>query len=147
MGGKYVAWYVMERQDEEFVPYAFGTIHCPDIGPTKDFGQLFQFRCLFETFVFQDLADMGVKHAIAERFVYQGRMGHGQSAEEINLRLATMKSVLPNLYMVRNTDWKTWFRRITGMDAPDFYRTVTPHQGDAGGIALYGSVKCFGQGN
>ena len=143
MGSKYLAWSIVERRGEELVPVHSGMLYCPPIGDTKSFGQLFLFRCLFEQFALVDMPAMGVSHWIAERFVHQGMMGHSQSSEEINLRLATMKAVIPQMYMVRNTDWKSWFKRITTVAADEFFVTPTPHQADSSGIACYGAAKCF----
>jgi hypothetical protein len=147
MGAKYVAWSVVERTTEtELQLIASGMLWAPDIGDTQHYGQLFLFRCLFEQLVEHTEKEHSAVHWIGERFVHQGSIGHGQSSEEINLRLATMKSVMPYMYMVRNTDWKTWFKRNSGDRTTDRVFVVpTPHQADAAGIACYGAAKCFGQ--
>lgn len=143
MGSKYVAWSIIQRQCDNLVLLNSGMLYCPPIGETKAFGDLFLFRCLFEQLALVDMREEGVSRWIAERFVHQGMTGHSQSSEEINLRLATMKAAIPSLYMVRNTDWKSWFKRTTSKTTDEFFLTPTPHQADSTGIACFGAAKCF----
>ena len=138
MGSKYVAWSVL-RYSAEFgwEPDRHGIIYPPSIGDTFDFGNnLGLWNTFFCHFVKEDL---NVDAYGVERFTYRPG-SQGQSSEAINLQLPGMRGL--NSFLIRNTEWKSWFKRTVSKDGAEaFYGMSTPHECDASGIALYtGSV-------
>ena len=138
MGRNYVAWAVVRGSfTAGFSLYRHGLIYDQPIGDTLNFGgSLNAWRGFLDVFKALDLKPTA---CAAERFVYRPG-SQGQSAEEINLRLSAMKD--ENTFLVRNTDWKSWFKRSVNKNGSlAHFRTPTEHEADAAGIALYlGSV-------
>ncbi len=140
-GRNYVAWAVLRGSvDSGFSLYRHGLLLLPDLGPIGEFGRSLSFwRSFFEWFVLKDLRPTA--WAI-ERFNYRPG-SQGQGSEDINLHIPAMLG--PGVFLVRNTEWKMWFHnnvrsKETG-GSHSFFRTPTPHEADAAGIALYlGSV-------
>jgi hypothetical protein len=134
MGRNYVAWALIEgNQQDGYIVERHGMMYPPEIGDTFSFGRgLTLWSGFFLTFLREDLqADA----AAAERFVKM-KGGAGASAEDINLRIAGMVS--PGTWLVRNVDWKTWFKRnVHPEGAPAFFSMPTEHEADAAGIAFY----------
>lgn len=137
-GRNYVAWAVLRGStDVGFMLHRHGTLMLPDIGDTASFGRSLKFwEMFFEWFLLKDLRPTAWA---VERFTYRPG-SQGQGAEDINLRLPGMSG--PGVFLVRNTDWKSWFHRTVKEEGTQsFFRTPTPHEADAAGIALYlGSV-------
>lgn len=137
-GRSYIAWAVVRGTVEDgFKLYRHGFIYPPDIGATGNFGSsLLLWDGFFDQFL---RGDLKVDAFAVERFVKM--MGSaGSSSEDVNLRVARM--VRPNGFLVRNVDWKSWMKRYGHPDgAPALFKTPTPHEADAAGIAMYlGSV-------
>lgn len=137
-GRSYIAWAVIQGNLESgFSLYRHGFIYPPDLGSTAHFGSsLLLWDGFFENFLVNDLQPDAFA---VERFIkMQGSAG--SAAEDVNLRVARM--VRPNGFLVRNVDWKSWMKKKIHPDgAPGVFRTPTPHEADAAGIALYlGSV-------
>lgn len=137
-GRNYVAFAVIEGNAiEGFELYRHGFIYPPDLGATADFGSSLQFwDGFFNVFLRNDLE---VKAFAVERFIKM--MGSaGSAAEDVNLRVSRM--VGPDGFLVRNVDWKSWMKRNVHPDGAEaVFKTPTPHEADAAGIALYlGSV-------
>lgn len=139
-GRKYVAWaVVVGLPSTGFRLYRHGLIYAPEMGDTWSFGRSLRFwESFFHMFMTRDLR---VDAWVVERFKNQaGRAGLGAASEEINLQIPAMSG--PAARLVRNTDWKAWFKRYVHPEgAPAYFATPTPHEADAAGLALYlGSV-------
>jgi hypothetical protein len=137
-GRSYTAFAVIRGNvSQGFKLYRHGFIYPPDLGSTANFGSsLLLWDAFFENFLRNDLK---VDAFAVERFIkMQGSAG--SAAEDVNLRVGRM--VRPGGFLVRNVDWKSWMKRHIHEDgAPAVFRTPTPHEADAAGIALYlGSV-------
>jgi hypothetical protein len=137
-GRNYIAWAVIRGNTKlGFRLYRHGFIYPPDLGSTAAFGSSLLFwDGFFETFLRGDLRPDAFA---VERFIkMQGSAG--SAAEDVNLRVARM--VRPDGFLVRNVDWKSWMKKkIHPEGAPAVFKTPTPHEADAAGIALYlGSV-------
>lgn len=137
-GRAYIAWAVLEGSTSEGWTLArHGFIYPPDLGSTSNFGSsLMLWDGFFDIFVREDLQ---ASYFAVERFIkMQGSAG--SAAEDVNLRVARM--VRPNGFLVRNVDWKSWMKRMVHPEgAPAVFKTPTPHEADAAGIAFYlGSV-------
>jgi len=142
MGRNYVAWAVVRGSlDQGFQLHRHGLLYPPDLGSTKNFGHtLTYWSHFFWMFLTLDLKPHGYG---VERFVYRPG-GQGAGAEDINLRLAGMMS--PAGFLVRNTDWKTWFKRnVDSEGSLHYFRTPTEHEADAAGIALYTASVLWGR--
>lgn len=138
MGRKYVAYAVLEYSDDVgYEVVRHGLMFPPDIGGTADFGRsLKQWENEFQMFVRHDLE---VSLYGVERFTYRPG-SQGQSSEEINLRIVGMQG--PGSSNIRNTDWKSWFKReVHSGGAEEFFSFPTPHECDAAGIGLYTACK------
>lgn len=134
MGRKYIAWAVVRgTYTTGFTLYRHGLLYPPDIGDTSTFGTSLPFWTgFFWTFVSRDLKPVAFG---VERFVYRPG-GQGSGSEDINLRIPGM--VGPNAHLIRNTEWKSWFKRNVDADgSAHFFGTPTDHEADAAGIALY----------
>lgn len=131
-GRKYIAWALLEGVDNLTVT-RHGMLFPPSLGPTADFGQSIKpWNDLVWAFLTFDLKPdvIGI-----ERFVYTPG-GKGAGAEEINLRIPAILG--PEARLVRNVDWKSWFKRSVNADgAHDHFKLHTPHESDAAGIAMY----------
>jgi hypothetical protein len=139
MGRNYVAWATVRGTfNSGFHLHRHGFLFPPELGSTYEFGStLNKWSNIFSWFVVKDLnADAWA----AERFVYRPG-GQGSGAEDICLRLGAM-GVPSDGHMVRNTDWKSWFKRSVSPNGTQaFFCTPTEHEADAAGIALYlGSI-------
>lgn len=133
-GRNYVSWAVIRGNVHKgFRLKRHGFIYPPDIGSTANFGSSLRlWASFFEVFLRKDLKPDAFA---VERFIkMQGSAG--SAAEDVNLRVAHM--VAPDGYLVRNVDWKSWMKRHIHPDgAPAVFKTPTPHEADAAGIALY----------
>ena len=134
MGRNYVAFALIAgNQHDGYCVERHGMMYPPEIGDTFNFGRgLTLWSGFFQTFVRDDLqADASA----VERFVKM-KGGMGASAEDINLRVAHMAG--PGVWLVRNVDWKAWFKRAVHPEgAPAFFSMPTEHECDAAGIAYY----------
>lgn len=142
MGRNYIAWAVVEGNEVDgWSLVRHGTLYPPDLGDTANYGQCLRFfSWFFEWFV---INDMDVDYYGAERFIKM-KGGAGTASEDINMYLGQM--VLPHSRNVRNTDWKSWFKRHVHPDgAPAFFSTPTSHEADASGIALYTAQVLVGR--
>ena len=140
LGRKYQAWAVVRGSDKRgFSLFRHGLLYPPDLGNTSPFGSsLPSWSTFFQTFINHDLKPhaMGV-----ERFVYRPG-GQGAGAEDINLRIPAM--VGPSTFLIRNVEWKSYFKRHVWADGPEaYFGTPTPHEADAAGIALYTASVLF----
>jgi hypothetical protein len=134
MGRNYVAWATVRGTAQHgFRLHRHGMLYGPELGDTATFGRSLTFwPSFFQHFVYNEL---GVKAYAAERFTYRPG-GAGGASEEINIQIAGMGG--PGGHLVRNTDWKSWFKKHVHADgAPGFFHTPTTHEADAAGIALY----------
>jgi hypothetical protein len=133
-GRDYVAWAsVVGDLETGFSLERHGILYPPTLGNTKHFGGSLHFwSCAFGIFLREDLQPSiyGI-----ERFVYTPG-GKGGGSEDINLRLPGMWGV--GAHYVRNTDWKSWFKRNVDKEgAQHHFRLGTPHESDSAGIATY----------
>jgi hypothetical protein len=140
-GGNYVAWAVLRGSlDRGFLLYRHGLLMTPNLGDNSIFGTSLGFwASFFEWFVLKDLRPTAWA---VERFTYRPG-SQGGAAEDVNLQIPGMNG--PGAFLVRNTDWKTWFHNnVRSKEAggtQSFFHTPTQHEADACGIALYlGSV-------
>lgn len=134
MGRNYVAWATVEGDPTNgYMVDRHGIIYPPDLGDTSSFGRsLSLWAGFFQIFLQQDLKPSA--WAI-ERFVKM-KGGAGAAAEDINLRIPGMTG--PNGYLVRNVDWKVWFKKhVHPEGAPAYFRMPTEHEADAAGLAYY----------
>ena len=140
LGRKYLAWTLIRKDDEGYwFRDRAGLLFPPDIGTTKNFGRMGLWRCVVDVFFRDELGP--VDRAVAERFVYSPGPG-GQSSEDINLRLSIMSLMVPELHLIRNTDWKGWFARTHNKQNTQEalgHMCTSPHEADSWGMALYGA--------
>jgi hypothetical protein len=135
MGRQYLAWAVVRgNQTDGFQLYRHGFLFPPT--DVKPFGSYLPLYSWFsQAFIQKDLM---VSMIVAERFTY--RPGStGQGAEDINLLLGGLLLADVRVNLVRNTDWKSWFKRSFSKESQEYFQTPTPHEGDAAGLALYGA--------
>jgi hypothetical protein len=134
MGRQYIAWSTLVPTNSGgWEVERHGILYPPLMGNTEYFGSsLDLFRSFFQHFLTHDL---DVAAYASERFIKM--MGSaGSAAEDVNLLLGQMTG--PNQHMVRNVDWKRWFKAKVHPDgAPAFFATPTEHEADASGIGLY----------
>lgn len=133
-GRNYISWAVIKGTiGSGFKLKRHGFMYPPGLGGTTSFGSSLRlWGGFFEHFLRKDLK---VDAYAVERFIkMQGSAG--SAAEDVNLRVAHMTG--PDGFLVRNVDWKSWMKRHIHPDgAPAVFKTPTPHEADAAGIALY----------
>ena len=139
-GRKYIAWaLICGNADTGFELERHGLLYPPDLGDTKSFGMSLRlWDSFFWAFVRGDLQPMAMG---IERFTYRPG-GTGGGSEDINLRLPAMMG--HSSYLIRNTEWKSWFKRNVHKEgSEEYFGLPTPHEADAAGIALYTASVLF----
>ena len=117
-----------------FKLHRHGIIYPPETHDTVNFGRHMHFYSAFVTWFLK--TDIRASAVGIERFEY--RPGAGKYSEGVNLHVSALRAGWPTAYLVRPREWKTWFQRYVHKEgAQAFFGTPTPHEADAGGIALY----------